>query len=210
MHQLLPLKWKLWLVIGLAAVISSTASMIGFHPLALGAVVGAVEYVLLWLTSRSWSYLRRIPFLPLWMRVDLSGEWEGVIHSQWLKSAEARRIKPIPCKLNLTQRWDEIVFRLFTDKMNSRSSGALPHFDPLTNELRIQYFFETTPCAACANASPPQKFGSAEACIDLKNPSKITIRYTNERGAGGEITLTRVSFGTKRADTPSAQPEFIF
>jgi hypothetical protein len=191
MHQLLPLKWKISLVIGLATVIGLIAPPLGLPTLAIGAVIGTVELIVIFLAAKSWKYLSRIPFLPLWMRVDLSGEWDGVIQSRWRSAGEPELLVPIDCQITVHQRWDDVVMIMQTDKMVSRTSGLFPSYDPITKELCFQYFFRTEPFANSLEKNPPQTLGCARAWINLDNPSKITIQYTNERGAGGDISLTR-------------------
>jgi hypothetical protein len=192
MHQLLPLKWKLSLIIGLAAAIGFVAQALNLPHLAIGAVIGIVEIVVIFLASKTWRYTALIPFLPLWTRVDLSGEWEGVIESQWQGRQKAPTLDPIPCLLTIHQNWDDIVFCLKTDKMTSRSSGVLPKYDRSTKQMRFQYFFQTEPFAKSAAHNPPQLLGCAAARVNLANPAEILVRYTNERGNGGDITLSRL------------------
>ncbi|MGC9953450.1 MAG: hypothetical protein ABSD21_04125 [Rhizomicrobium sp.] len=191
MHQLVPLKIKLWLIVGLGVLVSAAAhKWAGQSIYSLGSVVGFVELVVIVLMLRSWHWLRRVapyvPFLPAWMKVDLSGEWQGYIHSQWKKVPTD---PPIPVRLSLRQTWQDVVFIMDTDKMHSRSSPATPFYDHSANELQFRYFFETQPTAASNQENPPQQLGSAMARIDLRNPNNITIKYTNERGAGGDIVV---------------------
>ena len=40
MHQVLSLKTKIWIVVGLAALIAGVTSWLGLHPLAIGTLVG--------------------------------------------------------------------------------------------------------------------------------------------------------------------------
>jgi hypothetical protein len=90
-----------------------------------------------------------------------------------------------------------------------------PSYDPITKELSFQYFFRTEPFASSLEKNPPQTLGCARARINLDDPFTITIQYTNERGAGGDITLTRqkLSKRAKRKNVLSdvassiAQPE---
>jgi hypothetical protein len=77
--------------------------------------------------------------------------------------------------------------------MRSRSSGATLSYDPTTYELQFCYFFETSPTAELSAANPPQKLGSAVARISLDQPDNLSITYTNERGAGGDVILERAA-----------------
>jgi hypothetical protein len=189
MHQLLPLKVKIWIIIGLAAILSGVTSWLGLHPLAIGTIVGVVEFVLLFLLSHSWGWIARIPRLPrpAWMALDLTGKWTGEIRSQWENGSN----ESISATVNVRQSWQDVVFDVETARMRSRSFGAIPTYDPASRSLQFRYFFETTPTAASAVANPPQQLGSALAHIKLDDANHMTIRYTNERGLGGDIALSR-------------------
>jgi hypothetical protein len=196
MHQLVPLKVKLWLIVGLGVLVSAAAhKWFGQNIYALGTVVGVVEFVVILLMLLSWRWLKFVtpylPFLPAWAKVDLSGQWRGTIQSQWKKSPDDPALPPIPARLNLHQSWEEVVFMFDTDKMHSRSSPATPSYDRSANELQFRYFFDTQPTAAASLENPPQQMGSAVARLNLAQPDKLTIRYTNERGHGGDILLER-------------------
>jgi hypothetical protein len=192
MHHLLPLKVKLWIIVILAAVIAGAANWFGFDRLGLSAVVGMVEFFVIYVLFRSWTFLTRVSLIPrpAWMGIDLSGEWVGEIHSQWKTKPDAP-LDPIPTSLDLRQEWSEVVFSFKTDKMRSRSTGAVPSYDTITRELRFLYFYETEPTAASNHANPPQQLGSALACVQLDKPDRIRIRYTNERSPGGDVELRR-------------------
>lgn len=195
MHQLLSLKVKIWTIVGLAALISAFASLADLGPLSLGVVVAIVEFVFLYVLAHSWPLIQALPrFLrPGWAKVNLSGEWRVTINSQWRASPDDPLLPPIPATLALRQGWPEVVFSLETDKMRSRSSAAMPAYDPTTHELHFRYFFETSPTAESSASNPPQKLGSAIARISLDQPDRMKITYTNERGVGGDIVLERTA-----------------
>lgn len=200
MHQLLSLKTKIWVVVGLAALVSAAARWFGLGTLSLGAVVGVVELMIVQLLLHSWRWLHRATILPLpaWMRMDLSGEWRGSIQSQWKEHPDDAAMAPIEATLHLRQSWQEIVFILETANMRSRSLGAVPAFDRLTGEIRFRYFYETEPSAAASAANPPQRMGSAVARISLEQPDRLTISYANERGARGDIVMERTGQAVSR------------
>jgi hypothetical protein len=187
MHYLLPLNVKIWVIVVLAAVIAGAANWFGFDRLGLSAVVGMVEFLVIYVLFRSWTFLTRVSLMPrpAWMCTDLSGEWVGEIQSQWKTIPDPATSDPIPTSLDLRQEWGEVVFSFKTDKMRSRSIGAVPSYDPVTRELRFRYFYQTEPTAASNDTNPPQQLGSALACVQLDKPDRMRIRYTNERGRRG-------------------------
>lgn len=193
MHQLLSLKTKLWLVLILSTGIGAIASTYLAHPLAIGALVGITETVLVILLSHSWSVTTRLlpwPF-PRWMRINLTGQWTGTIRSGW-RSEEGTPIDPIRVTFNVRQSWLKTTFTAVTDKMQtSESFSAVPTIDSHTGTLEIRYFFRTQPTIATARENPAQSLGAAVASIDTSNPNRMLITYTNERGPGGDIDLRR-------------------
>jgi hypothetical protein len=184
----------------LAGAVAGVANWAGFDRVGLSAVVGIVEFIVINGLFRSWRVLARLPIVPrpTWMKTDLSGEWVGEIRSLWKPSPDAPALPPIPVSVELRQEWSEVVFSMKTDKMRSRSTGAVPHYDPITRELRFRYFYETEPTAAANDANPPQRLGSALATVVLSKPNQMNIRYTNERSPGGDIDLGRRGSGKSR------------
>lgn len=199
MHQLLSLRMKIWIVVGIAALAASLARIAGLDPLSMGVVVGLVEFTILHVLMRSWGNIPRRSLLPIpaWARFDLTGQWTGTIQSQWKKQPDDAALPPIPATLDLRQGWQEVVFGLQTEKMRSRSSAAYPTFDPTMNAIQFRYFYETAPTAGSSDGNPPQRLGSALARVALDQPNKMTIIYTNERGPGGDITLERHASGKR-------------
>jgi SMODS-associating 2TM, beta-strand rich effector domain len=193
MHQLLSLKVKIWIVVGLAAMLASVTSWLGLHPLAIGTLVGILETVILLLLFHSWESIARVSYVPrpAWMSVDLTGKWTGEIRSQWEDEKGASPAKPIPVVVDVRQTWQEVVFSMETDRMRSRSIGTIPTFDAVARTLNFRYFFETEPTALSTATNPPQRLGAAVARFRLGEPNHLSIIYTNERGPGGDISLTR-------------------
>jgi hypothetical protein len=195
MHQLLSLKFKIWIIVAIAALAAAIARLADLGPLSMGAVVGIVEFVVVYLLTRSWPLMHILSWLPRpgWAKANLSGEWTGTLQSQWRANPQDTPLAPIPVMLDLRQGWNEVVFSLRTDKMRSRGSAATPTYDATTHEIQFRYFFETSPTVESTATNPPQKLGSAIARISLDRPGNMTITYTNERSAGGDIVLERVA-----------------
>lgn len=207
MQSLVPLKIKIWLIVALAALVAAIARAIGLGVLSLGVVVAVVEFVLIHLLMRSWPLLRHLAWAPLpaWTRVNLSGEWRGTIKSQWRSESGEPAEAAIPVTLELHQGWGEIVFRMHTERMHSRTSSVVPLFDAATRELEFRYFFETEPNAASSITNPPQKLGTGIARVTLDEPDRMRITYTNERGIGGDIALKRAARAARRYRNPSTR-----
>jgi hypothetical protein len=194
MHQLVPLKLKIWIIVAISAFVAGFARLADLGPVSMSAVVGIVEFVFVYLLARSWPLVRVLPWLPRpgWAKANLSGEWRGTIQSQWRANSGDPVLAPILVVLDLRQGWSEIVFSLQTDEMRSRGSAATPTYDAATHEIQFRYFFETSPTAASTATNPPQKLGSAIARVSLDRPNRMSITYANERGRGGDIVLERV------------------
>lgn len=192
MHQLLPLKVKIILVLAVAVLVAWAAHRLGMPPLPTGAFIGVVEILLLILLTHSWSLAVTLPLpKPGWINTDLTGAWSGTITSQWQGDAANPQPVTIPAQMKIRQGWHDMAMVLHTDKMYGPSTGAIPRYNALTRELEIKYFYETFPTAAHSANNPPQQHGCATARINMASPDTMTIRYTNERGQGGDITLSR-------------------
>jgi SMODS-associating 2TM, beta-strand rich effector domain len=194
MHQLVPLKIKIGLIIVCAGVISGITSWAGFQPLSLSIVVGVIEAAAAWALINSWDWMAAVPLVPRprWVQVDLNGKWTGTVSSQFRAGENgAAKIVDFPATLTIRQTWQEVVFSLETTQMRSRSSGCIPSYDPITRVLQFRYLFETEPLISATTINPPQRFGRADARISLSEPDKLTIAYTNERGPGGDMTMRR-------------------
>jgi hypothetical protein len=193
MHHLVPFKLKVALIVALAFAVAAIGSRLGLGPMPVVTVVGVVEAVLIMLLLHSWSVLSRLQWLPLWpwMKIDLTGRWNGVVRTGWSREPNDPQMPDIPATLDVTQTWHEVAFCLETAKMRSRSVGMLPSFDPVTRHLRFRYFFDTEPTAAASPSNPPQRLGSAIAVVRLDDPDRMVITYTNERSPGGDVVLFR-------------------
>jgi hypothetical protein len=191
MHQLLSLKIKIGIVVVLAFAISWSATALGLNPPTVGLVVGLTEWVIIFLLFKSWDSLHALPVpLPGWAAVDLNGIWEGEIKSQYEEGGNPVSAS-IPAFLEVRQSWQAIILSLETASMTGESQCACPSFNPLTRKMTIRYFYETKTTVAEAQKNPPQRNGSAIAEINFNEPDKMTISYTNERGRGGDIVLSR-------------------
>ena len=192
MHQLIPLKLKLYFVIGLAAIIGHVATAFGFGQLTIGMVISVVEIIVIFLATKTWGWISWVPGLPPWTKVNLNGAWEGAIESEWRLPATDKPIQPLPVTAQVHQNWQHVLINLQTDGMQSDSQPAVPSFDPITKRLVLRYFFKTEPRAKVLVRNPPQRLGCACAIVESEMPDKMTIAYTNERGPGGDITLYRI------------------
>lgn len=189
MHKLIPLKAKLFFIIALTTAIAYFIGLVTTHPLTIGLTTAIIDVLLLWIGTHTWAKLCHMPVKPAWF-IDLSGEWEGEIYSKWKKNPDDPPLPPIPTKMLINQNWHSIGLRLSTDKMKSRSSGALPTYDKEHRELHIKYFYETDPSAEFRDVNPPQT-GCAYLTVKVDSPYELTIRYTNDRGLGGDIILKK-------------------
>lgn len=187
MHQLLPLKAKVALVVVLTLGIGYVGQLVD-RSLQIALVVGVVEAVIALLAVRSWKVVARLGW-PGWA-VDLNGTWVGTIASQWQTDTAQPKPGPIPVTVYIRQNWMSVTMQMETDEMVSRTSGEHVEYLAATEELRVKYFYETDPNAASRKANPPQS-GCGALTLRLRAPREATIRYTNDRGLGGDIMLKK-------------------
>src|SRR5215467_5190605 len=106
MHHLVPLKTKIWIVVVLAAVIAGAANLVGFGGLWLSVVVGTIDWIVVYVLMQSWSALAGLPEQiprPAWMKHDLSGKWNALIHSRQYPPNTSEKI--FEGTLDLHQGW---------------------------------------------------------------------------------------------------------
>ena len=188
MIRILSFKARVTIIVVCVLIVTSAASTLGQH-LAVGPLVTAVTVLLALLGNHTWPLLCRLPLRPRWA-VDLNGKWAGEINSNWRPSADAPPLAPIPVTVTVKQTWLTVSVTLKTDKITSRSHGPHVEHDTESNELRIDYFYRTDPKAACRQDNPPQS-GCGHIAIDLAKPDTMSLRYSNDRGGPGDITLTK-------------------
>ncbi len=203
MHKLLSLKFKIFLIALLTIGINYAANSVVQESVTIRTVLIIVELVILYVLCSSWNWIVSLLEItkinrcfPFWVRNNLNGEWEGEILSQWKKSEQDSLPPPIPVSLTIYQGWQDIRFNMSTAKMTSKAYGAYPVYDSLNQELQIYYFYKTNPTIESSRENPPQNMGSAIATIKSSEPDSIKIQYTNERGRGGDIILTRKKIST--------------
>ncbi|MCI5050490.1 MAG: hypothetical protein MRY32_09230 [Rickettsiales bacterium] len=183
MHKFIPLLYKIIAVILLSMPLLSVSDNYRL-------VAAVIELALLALGSFSWPWLcKNLKFRPSWM-VDLNGERAVEIKSQWRKHPDDPLLDPIPATLKIRQNWLYLSVTLITDKMKSKSEGELPIYDSKNRELTIKYFYTTDPKQEHSSENPPQN-GCAFLKIPVDDPDSLTIKYTNDRGLGGDIYMTK-------------------
>ncbi len=203
MHKLISPKVKVGLIAGLTILVAAIADLVPLDLITTGILITVINLIVGWMLLNSWSFLHEhiLPILRrrginkfpyAWANTDLSGSWNGVIKSKWKAKPTDPALPDIPVTVKIYQTWREVVFTMRTEKMKSRSSNVLPMFDPVTNELRFRYQFETEPTAQANDDNPPQRNGSACAVINLNSPDVMEINYTNERSPGGDIRLQKI------------------
>lgn len=192
MHQLLARKTKIWIIVGLAAAITWAANQLGWPPLGTAALVGFVDFVVLVLLGQTWPIVTWVPWVPRpgWAKTNLSGIWTGTLISNY-RDVVDNPLQPIDVEMRVRQSWQEISFTLRSNSMSGPSHTVIPSFDVQNQELIFRYFYTTEPLNAQVASNPPQRIGAAIAKVDLADPNAISINYTNERGTGGDILLTR-------------------
>ncbi len=198
MHQFISRWHKVAGIVVMTYAVLWAGTQCGFGWIKLGTTLAVVDGVVVYLLAKSWPLLQTCiracscfrKLVPGWATFDLRGEWTGTLQSEW-RDEQGNRSGPKVVNLTVSQAWDKIVLTLKTDEITGTSTYAIPSYDANTEELRIGYFFSTSPKAAVAQKNPPQQYGCAVATIRIAKPNQMHIRYTNERSPGGDITLNK-------------------
>ncbi len=197
MHQLLTLKFKIGCIVFLTLAVISAGHFLGLGAIGFGTLLGAVEAIVIYGLLNSWHCLSKLGKPDThWLFLNIDGEWKPIIKSL---HPMADNNGPIEGTMKIRQNWLDICFVLETDKMEGKSYVAFPAYCDKSRTLTIRYLYTTNPNNANSELNPPQTLGCAKATIKLEKPNSMTIKYTNERGKGGDIELERI--GTSLTQT---------
>ena len=138
-----------------------------------------VSYLWKWKVFSGW--LIQVP--------DLSGEWEGVLKSNW-RNAEGELLEPIPTTATITQSFFHINVKVRTGEMESNSSAASLDIDADRGYKRLWYSYISVPNADVRHRSEIH-YGTTVLSIKNVDNSLLEGEYWTSRQSTGSIILRR-------------------
>ena len=142
--------------------------------------------IIIWMLFIAWAWKWKIFYPWLVPFPNLSGDWEGIIKSNW----KEKELEPIPIEVSITQNFFNVQVRIKTKESRSYSIGA--SFD-IDNERGFQQLFYTylnTPKAGVRERSE-MHYGSTILNFDGFKVTKMDGEYWTDRETTGEITLNK-------------------
>lgn len=121
---------------------------------------------------------------------DLSGEWKGVIISDYIKPDTGKQIDPIPSKLKISQTLLAINIKGETNEMESNSFSSGFILDKEHNEAIICYSYTSTPFSLVRHRSP---IHPGTAILKIRNNNKRLVgEYFTFRKTIGQMDFEKV------------------
>lgn len=147
---------------------------------------------ILWECFRRWFW--RWPLLQGWLVdvPDISGRWEGELHSSFVDDA-GNGTPPMPVRCEIVQRFNSIHIRFFVASGSSTSHSVVASFmiNEETGRKKLIYSFENESDALIEDLD--NHFGTAVLEIEGTPPNELSGYYLNNRRnqSKGKIVLLR-------------------
>jgi len=144
--------------------------------------------IIIWLAFIKWGWKWKIFYPWLVPFPNLSGEWEGIIKSNW-KGMEQ---KEIPTFVSIHQSFFNVQVKVKTGESRSYSIGASFDIDRERGFQQLFYSYLNTPKAGIRERSEIH-YGSTLLNFDGFTVKKMEGEYWTSRETTGEIILKRKS-----------------
>ncbi len=142
--------------------------------------------IIIWTLFISWAWKWKIFYPWLVQTPNLSGNWEGIIKSNWKDGT----LEPINTEVDIKQSFFYIQVRIKTGESRSYSVGASFDIDKERGFQQLFYSYLNTPKSGVRNRSEIH-YGSTLLNFEGFNISEIEGEYWTSRETTGEIKLKR-------------------
>jgi len=142
--------------------------------------------IIIWTIFITWAWKWKIFYPWLVPFPNLSGEWEGLIISNW----KDKELDPIPTEITITQNFFNIQVKIKTKESRSYSIGASFDIDAERGFQQLIYTYLNTPKAGVRDRSEIH-YGSTILHFDGFKVTKMEGEYWTDRETTGEVTLTK-------------------
>jgi len=142
--------------------------------------------IIVWTIFIKWLWKWKIFYPWLVQFPDLSGEWEGIIKSNWDKE----KIIEIPLTVIIYQNFFNIQVKIKTEESKSYSIGASFDIDKDRGQQQLFYSYLNTPNSSVRNRSEIH-YGSTILNFEGCNVKELEGEYWTSRETTGEIKLQK-------------------
>ena len=158
----------------------------------IGKALSDISYaitvdLIIWIFFIKWGWKYRCLYPWLVPFPNLSGEWQGVIRSNWENSKQ----KEIPMEVSISQSFFHLQIKIKTDESQSNSTAAAFDIDHERKVYRLFYTYFNTSKANIRKQSPLH-YGSAKLDFEGFCPTTMTGEYWTARGTTGEIEMNKL------------------
>ncbi len=142
--------------------------------------------ILFWMVFIKWLWKLKL-FYPWLVQVpNLSGNWEGIIKSNWDKGTG----DATPMEITIDQSFLNVQIRIKTKESRSFSIGASFDIDKDRGQQQLFYSYLNTPKSGARNRSEIH-YGSTLLVFDGFDVNEMEGEYWTSRETTGEIHLKR-------------------
>ncbi|KAF3978734.1 MAG: hypothetical protein HFP77_00375 [Methylococcales symbiont of Iophon sp. n. MRB-2018] len=142
--------------------------------------------IIFWVVFIKWLWKLKIFYPWLVQAPDLSGNWEGVIKSNW----GSGEVEPIPVNVVISQTFLNVQVSMKTEESRSFSVGASFDIDKERGQQQLFYSYLNTPKSGVRDRSQIH-YGSTLLIFDGFNVVEMEGEYWTSRETTGEIRLKR-------------------
>jgi hypothetical protein len=144
--------------------------------------------------SLTWRHIwRRFPFVARKTFPDLTGTWEGTLHSTWIDPATGQPKLPIPTTIWIRQGLFSTSIRLRTGESFSYSTRCTLEADHDAGRFRVWYSYDNQPNAEVVYRSARHE-GVAWLEMDIDaGPDRLAGQYYSSRRTSGDMEFRRTS-----------------
>lgn len=142
--------------------------------------------IIIWTIYIKWLWKWKI-FYPWFIQFpDLSGEWEGIVKSNY----QEKQNEEIPITVIIYQNFFNIQVKIKTFESKSYSIGATFDIDKERGQQQLFYSYLNTPNSSVRNRSEIH-YGSTILNFDGCNVKELEGEYWTSRETTGEIKLNK-------------------
>lgn len=140
----------------------------------------------IWLLFVNWAWKWKIWYPWLVPFPNLSGEWEGLLKSNW----KEKSLDPIPTEVKISQTFFNVQVKIKTGESRSHSTGASFDIDKDRGLQQLFYSYINTPKASVRNRSEIH-YGTTLLTFEGFKVTEMEGEYWTDRETTGEIKLTK-------------------
>ena len=144
--------------------------------------------LVLWKNKHVIKWLRKF---NLFNGPFIHGKWEGEMVSTWIDPKTNKPLPPIPCQIEIKQKFDRLSVRMKTKQSQSDSVNTCLHYNPENETCTLWYNYQNTAYQDNREDNPIH-FGSVRLnVIEEGNSIHFEGEYWTSRKTSGSMVITK-------------------